>query len=117
MAGRLTIIGGGVMGLMTAYYAAPRADAVTVLERSRVGDPATASFGLTRSVRNDYRDPAYARLAYTGAGWHGTGYKFAPWVGTVLAQLAVQRGTVYDIGRSIPARFAGGAPVRGVVAS
>src|ERR1700722_4345437 len=52
------------MGLMTAYYAAPLADSVTVLERSRVGDPATASFGLTRSVRNDYRDPAYARLAF-----------------------------------------------------
>ena len=64
MAGRLTIIGGGVMGLMTAYYAAPLADSVTVLDRSRVGDPATASFGLTRSVRNDYRDPAYARLAF-----------------------------------------------------
>ena len=26
MAGRLTIIGGGVMGLMTAYHAAPLAD-------------------------------------------------------------------------------------------
>jgi sarcosine oxidase len=61
---RLTIIGGGVMGLMTAYYAAPLAGAVTVLERSRVGDPATASFGLTRSVRNDYLDPEYARLAF-----------------------------------------------------
>ncbi len=63
MAGRLTIIGGGVMGLMTAYYAAPLAQTVTVLDRSRIGDPATASFGLTRSVRNDYRDPEYARLA------------------------------------------------------
>ena len=61
---RLTIIGGGVMGLMTAYYAAPFADSVTVLERTRVGDPGTASFGLTRSVRNDYLDPEYARLAY-----------------------------------------------------
>ncbi len=61
---RLTIIGGGVMGLMTAYYAAPLAEAVTVLESSRVGDPATASFGLTRSARNDYLDPRYARLAF-----------------------------------------------------
>jgi glycine/D-amino acid oxidase-like deaminating enzyme len=51
---------------------------------------------------------------YTGVGWRGTGYKFAPWVGRVLAQLAVQRGTVYDIGRFTPARFAGGAPVTGV---
>jgi sarcosine oxidase len=62
--GRLTIIGGGVMGLMTAYHAAPSAESVTVLDRSWVGDPATASFGLTRSVRNDYRDPGYARLAF-----------------------------------------------------
>ena len=61
---RLTIIGGGVMGLMTAYYAAPLAEAVTVLEKTRVGDPATASFSLTRSARNDYLDPEYARLAY-----------------------------------------------------
>jgi len=48
---------------MTAYYAAPVAESVTVLERSRVGDPATASFALTRSVRQDYLDPHYARLA------------------------------------------------------
>jgi glycine/D-amino acid oxidase-like deaminating enzyme len=61
---RLTIIGGGVMGLMTAYYAAPLASSVTVLDKSRVGDPGTASFGLTRSVRNDYLDPQYARLAF-----------------------------------------------------
>ena len=61
---RLTIIGGGVMGLMTAYYAAPLAAAVTVLEETRVGDPATASFSLTRTARNDYLDPEYARLAY-----------------------------------------------------
>ncbi len=61
---RLTIIGGGVMGLMTAYYAAPLASSVTVLDKSRVGDPATASFALTRSVRNDYLDPQYSRLAF-----------------------------------------------------
>ena len=61
---RLTVIGGGVMGLMTAYYAAPFAEAVTVLERTRVGDPETASFCLTRSVRNDYLEPEYSRLAY-----------------------------------------------------
>ncbi|MGH3404504.1 MAG: NAD(P)/FAD-dependent oxidoreductase [Streptosporangiaceae bacterium] len=61
---RLTIIGGGVMGLMTAYYAAPLAASVTVLDKSRVGDPATASFALTRSVRNDYLDLEYSRLAF-----------------------------------------------------
>ena len=60
----MTIIGGGVMGLMTAYYAAPLATSVTVLDKSRVGDPGTASFALTRSVRNDYLDPQYSRLAF-----------------------------------------------------
>jgi glycine/D-amino acid oxidase-like deaminating enzyme len=44
--------------------------------------------------------------AYVGVGWRGTGYKFAPWVGRVLAQLAVQQGTVYDISRFTPGRFA-----------
>lgn len=48
---------------MTAYYAAPFAESVTVLERTRVGDPSTASFSLTRSVRQDYLDPHYASLA------------------------------------------------------
>ena len=43
--------------------------------------------------------------AFVGVGWRGTGYKFAPWVGRVLAELAVQDGTVYDIGRFDPARF------------
>jgi glycine/D-amino acid oxidase-like deaminating enzyme len=61
---RVTIIGGGVMGLMTAYYAAALGGSVTVLDKSRVGDPGTASFGLTRSVRNDYLDPQYSRLAF-----------------------------------------------------
>jgi glycine/D-amino acid oxidase-like deaminating enzyme len=32
LAGRLTIVGGGVMGLMNAYQAAPLAESVTVLE-------------------------------------------------------------------------------------
>ena len=43
--------------------------------------------------------------AFVGVGWRGTGYKFAPWVGRVLAELAVQDGTVYDIARFSPARF------------
>ena len=43
--------------------------------------------------------------AFVGVGWRGTGYKFAPWVGRVLAELALQGGTVYDIARFSPARF------------
>jgi len=59
----LVVIGGGVMGLFTAYHASERADRVVVLERGRIGDPMTASFGRTRSYRSDYLDPGYVRLA------------------------------------------------------
>jgi glycine/D-amino acid oxidase-like deaminating enzyme len=48
--------------------------------------------------------PGFAN-AFVGVGWRGTGYKFAPWVGRVLAESAVQGGTVYDIRRFDPARF------------
>jgi glycine/D-amino acid oxidase-like deaminating enzyme len=59
----LVVIGGGVMGLFTAFAASERCDRIVVLERGRIGDPMTASFGRTRSFRSDYLDPAYARLA------------------------------------------------------
>ncbi len=42
---------------------------------------------------------------YVGVGWRGTGYKYAPWVGRVLAELACQEGTVYDVARFNPGRF------------
>jgi glycine/D-amino acid oxidase-like deaminating enzyme len=48
--------------------------------------------------------PGFAN-AFVGVGWRGTGYKFAPWVGRVLAELALQDGTVYDVARFDPARF------------
>ena len=48
--------------------------------------------------------PGFANV-FVGVGWRGTGYKFAPWVGRVLFQLALQGGTVYDISRFDPARF------------
>jgi len=60
----LLIIGGGVMGRFTAHYAAERSARVVVLERGRIGDPTTASYGRTRSFRNDYLDATYARLAH-----------------------------------------------------
>jgi glycine/D-amino acid oxidase-like deaminating enzyme len=60
----LLVIGGGVMGLFTAYHAAERSARVVVLERGRIGDPMTASYGRTRSFRNDYLDATYARLAH-----------------------------------------------------
>lgn len=63
MSENLVIVGGGVMGLFTAYHAADRFGNIVILERGRVGDPMTASFGRTRSYRCDYLDPTYARLA------------------------------------------------------
>jgi glycine/D-amino acid oxidase-like deaminating enzyme len=48
--------------------------------------------------------------AYVGVGWRGTGYKFSPWVGRVLSELAVRQGTVYDIARFDPERFESTAP-------
>lgn len=60
----LVVIGGGVMGLFTAYRASERGARVVVLERGRIGDPMTASYGRTRSFRNDYLDATYARLAH-----------------------------------------------------
>jgi glycine/D-amino acid oxidase-like deaminating enzyme len=60
----LIVIGGGVMGLFTAYNAAAGGARVVVLERGRIGDPMTASYGRTRSFRNDYLDDTYARFAH-----------------------------------------------------
>jgi len=48
--------------------------------------------------------PTFPRI-FVGVGWRGTGYKYAPWVGQTLMQLALQDGTVYDIGRFSPQRF------------
>ena len=59
----LIIVGGGVMGLFCAYHASERFERIVILERGRIGDPMTASFGRTRSYRCDYLDPTYARLA------------------------------------------------------
>ncbi len=65
----LLVIGGGVMGLFTAYQASSSHQArVAVLERGRVGDPTTASFGRTRSYRRDYLDAGYTRLADEAVG-------------------------------------------------
>jgi glycine/D-amino acid oxidase-like deaminating enzyme len=59
------------MGLFTAYHASERFERVVVLERGRIGDPMTASFGRTRSFRNDYLDATYARLAHEAFGLWG----------------------------------------------
>lgn len=48
--------------------------------------------------------PGFSNV-FVGVGWRGTGYKYAPWVGRVLAELSCQEGTVYDVARFTPSRF------------
>ena len=60
----LAVIGAGVMGLFTADFARRRGARVLILDPWRIGDQRAASFSLTRSIRNDYLDPVYARLAF-----------------------------------------------------
>jgi glycine/D-amino acid oxidase-like deaminating enzyme len=62
----LIIIGGGVMGLMTAYFAANFVKNITILEKRTIGkeNQEAASFGFTRSIRVDFLEPLYATLAY-----------------------------------------------------
>ena len=64
----LLVIGGGVMGMFTAYQGAQHGARVAVLERGRIGDPATASYGRTRSYRRDYLEAIYTRLADEAIG-------------------------------------------------
>jgi sarcosine oxidase len=47
-----------------------------------------------------------AENVYAAAGWGGSLCAFAPWIGLVLAQLAIDQDTSYDIARFSPARFA-----------
>jgi glycine/D-amino acid oxidase-like deaminating enzyme len=60
----LIIIGGGIMGLMTAYFTSRQNLKVTILEKSCIGNKQAASFSYTRSIRNDYLDPLYSTLAF-----------------------------------------------------
>jgi glycine/D-amino acid oxidase-like deaminating enzyme len=90
------------------------AEAVDVAETSGVD---TCSYDLVAGGGDFILGPVPgAAGVFTGVGWRGTGYKYAPWVGRVLAQLAVQQGTVYDIHRFAPGRFAGLDPAGGTAA-
>jgi glycine/D-amino acid oxidase-like deaminating enzyme len=60
----LIIIGGGIMGLMTAYYASDFVKNITILEKLTIGNKEAASTAFTRSIRVDFLEPLYANLAY-----------------------------------------------------
>lgn len=59
----LVIVGGGIMGLFTAYYASFYSKKIAILEKRTIGNKYSASSGYSRSIRNDYLDPYYSLLA------------------------------------------------------
>ncbi len=59
----LVIVGGGIMGLFTAYYASLFNKKILLLEKRTIGNKYAGSSGFSRSIRNDYLDPYYSRLA------------------------------------------------------
>jgi sarcosine oxidase len=65
----LIVVGGGAMGLATAWAAAPRAEVVLV-ERFDAGHHRGASHGGERIWRHAYADPAYVEMALAAEeGW------------------------------------------------
>ena len=65
----LLVVGGGAMGLATAWAAAPRAEVVLV-ERFAPGHARGASHGGERIWRHAYPDPAYVEMALAAEdGW------------------------------------------------
>lgn len=57
------IVGGGVMGLMSAYELCKQGLSVVIVDKKTIGGLQSASVGLTRSIRNDYKDPVTAQMA------------------------------------------------------
>ena len=81
-----------------AVHARPRGCGVLRRARRR---PVRLRPGRRRRLRARRRARACDNV-FVGVGWRGTGYKFAPWIGRVLFELALQGGTVYDVHRFDP---------------
>jgi sarcosine oxidase len=58
----MVIVGGGVMGLAAAYYAAEQGQKVLVLEQSDFNSSLNSSYGDERMYRLMYSDPYFAKL-------------------------------------------------------
>jgi sarcosine oxidase len=56
------IIGGGAMGLATAWHLAERGREVTLLERFSIGNAVGASHGTTRNFNQAYYNPKYVAM-------------------------------------------------------
>ena len=56
------IVGGGAMGLATAWHLARRGRQVLLLERETIGHRGGASHGSTRNFNQAYSDPRYVAM-------------------------------------------------------
>ena len=64
------IVGGGIMGLLSAYRIVGAGGRVVVVDKRPIGNKSAGSSGLTRSLRSDYQSPLYAHLAQRALrGW------------------------------------------------
>ncbi|QRY41876.1 FAD-dependent oxidoreductase [Microbacterium hominis] len=74
MAQRIVVIGGGVMGLATAWQLTLRGERPIVLDRFARGHRQGASHGATRNFNNAYGEEHYLDLlARAREGWDGLG--------------------------------------------
>lgn len=71
MLSRIVIVGGGIVGLSTAYWLAKAGQRVTVLERGAIPNPEAASSDHHRLIRFSYGDRLgyAARMAEAFAAW------------------------------------------------
>jgi len=58
----IIVVGGGVMGLSAAYYAAEQGQKVLLLEQNSFNSPMNSSYGDERMYRLMYSDPYFANL-------------------------------------------------------
>ncbi len=66
----VVIIGGGVMGLLSAYRIRQAGLTVAIIDAGKIGGTQAASSGFTRSIRNDYENIELARMANDAfRGW------------------------------------------------
>jgi glycine/D-amino acid oxidase-like deaminating enzyme len=66
----VVVVGGGSMGLASAWHLAGRGRRVLLCERHEPGHLYGSSHGATRIFRTAYRDPAYTRFALEALhGW------------------------------------------------
>src|SRR4051812_22457344 len=66
----VVVVGGGAMGVSTAWHVAASGRSVVLLERFAFGHDRGSSHGRERIFRYGYADPAYVRLAKAAdKGW------------------------------------------------